>query len=61
MHKELFTKKIEKRFSAGIIGGFTMSQIDGDNYQGHDYKSLFGGLKVSALINNKLSFDVNFL
>ncbi|MDF1695106.1 MAG: porin family protein [Saprospiraceae bacterium] len=55
------TKKVHKRFSAGIIGGLTFSQLDGDNYTGYDYSSIFGGLKVSAFINEKLSFDVNFL
>ena len=54
-------KKIEKRFSAGIIGGLTLSQLDGDGYTGYDYASLFGGLKVSAYLNKKLSFDVNIL
>ncbi len=54
-------KKIEKRFSAGIIGGVTMSQLDGDNYTGYDYRSGFGGLKVSAILHEKLNFDVNFL
>ena len=54
-------KKIEKRFSAGIIGGLTLSQLDGDNYTGYDYTSLFGGLKVSAYLHRKLSFDVNIL
>lgn len=54
-------KKLDKRFSAGLIGGLTMSQLDGDNYTGYDYKSLFGGLKVSAFLHEKLTFDVNFL
>lgn len=54
-------KKGENRFSAGIIGGLTLSQLDGDGYTGYDYKSLFGGMKVSAYLNSKLSFDVNIL
>lgn len=55
------TKKVDKRFSAGIVGGITMSQIDGDLYQGYDHSALTGGLKISAFIHDKLSFDVNFL
>jgi len=53
--------KFEKRFSAGLIGGLVMSQIDGDNYTGYDHKTAFGGLKVSAKLHEKLTFDVNFL
>jgi hypothetical protein len=53
--------KVDKRFSAGLIGGLSMSQLDGDNYTGYDYKALFGGLKVSAFLHDKLTFDVNFL
>ncbi|MEM9547411.1 MAG: porin family protein [Bacteroidota bacterium] len=53
--------KLGKRFSAGLMGGFVMSQIDGDNYTGFDRRTVFGGLKVSARILDNLSFEVNLL
>ena len=47
--------KVENRFSAGILGGLTMSQLDGDNYTGFDHRAVFGGLKVSTYLHEKLS------
>lgn len=59
--QRIHRKQDKKRFTAGMIGGITFSQLDGDNYTGYDRRSLFGGLKVSAFLNQKLSFEVNLL
>jgi hypothetical protein len=50
-----------KVFSAGLIGGLNFSQIDGDDYTGYDKRSLFGGFQAIARINDRWSFNVNFL
>lgn len=56
-----YRKTVKQRFSAGLIGGVSFSQLDGDSHTGYDHKNVFGGLKVSARLNYHLSFDVNLI
>lgn len=40
------SEKITQRFAVGLVGGFNVSQLDGDNQTGWDKFGLIGGIKV---------------
>lgn len=59
----LSTVSISQRFKAGVIGGFTTSQVSGDQLSGFNKSGFeFGGL-VSAQLSQKfdLSFQIIFI
>jgi hypothetical protein len=49
-----------ERFAAGLILGYSFSQIDGDDYTGYDRGAPLFGFQVSTQIHRKWSLDVNF-
>ncbi len=50
----------QQRFKAGLIGGFNLSQIDGDNAAGYERIGMMGGVRGVAILSNKseLSFEL---
>jgi len=52
----------QQRFYAGLMAGFTASQIDGDDSAGFNKPGLTAGVKASAFLNDKmdLSFEILF-
>lgn len=54
-------KKVKHRFNAGLVLGFGLSQIDGDQYTGFDKVGLRGGLKGSIYIHPRLDIVVGLL
>ena len=52
----------QQRFSAGVIGGLTASQIDGDDSAGFNKVGLTGGLKATTFLTDKMdiSFEILF-
>ena len=56
-----YQKKRIDRFAAGVLAGYTFSQLDGDNYTGYHQQKPYAGIQVSSYLSPNLSFDVNFL
>jgi hypothetical protein len=51
----------ERRFTAGLILGMNASQVDGDLLAGFNKIGLTAGARGSAIINDKLDFNLEFL
>ncbi len=50
-----------QRFSAGIVGGFNASQIDGDGLAGFDKVGLTAGIKAIVNLESAIHLNVEFL
>lgn len=50
-----------QRFSAGIVGGFNASQIDGDMLAGFDKIGLMGGVKAVVNFESRFAMNIEFL
>ncbi|MDQ3018055.1 MAG: PorT family protein, partial [Bacteroidota bacterium] len=50
-----------QRFSAGIVGGFNASQIDGAQLAGFDKLGLTGGLKAIVNFESRFALNIEFL
>jgi len=51
----------ERRFEAGLIGGFNMSQLDGDHLIGFNKIGINAGGRVSAVLGKKLRLNMELL
>jgi len=54
-------KRVKHRFNTGLIIGFGLSQLDGDQYTGFDKLGLRGGLKGAMYLNDRLDLVVGLL
>ena len=59
--KKTKSDKITQRFAVGLVGGFNVSQLDGDNYTGWDKLGLTGGIKVVTQLKSTLKFNIELL
>jgi hypothetical protein len=54
-------KKQQSRFSAGVLLGVNLTQIDGDLYTGFNKAGLRGGLEGNIFLSNLLDLNVGLL
>lgn len=51
----------QQRFKAGLIAGFNLSQIDGDNAAGYERFGLVGGVRGVAILSKKSELSLELL
>lgn len=51
----------QERFKAAAVGGFNLSQIDGDNFSGYDKFGICGGLRASVFFSKQFRGDFEML
>ncbi|MEM1318699.1 MAG: outer membrane beta-barrel protein [Bacteroidota bacterium] len=51
----------DQRFKAGLIAGFNLSQLDGDQYQGFDKFGLHVGVRGVAIISPRVEISTEIL
>lgn len=52
---------VERRFKGGIVGGFNLSQIEGDEAAGYNKIGLQGGVRVAIILKEKMDLGVEML
>lgn len=52
---------VERRFKGGIVGGFNLSQIEGDDAAGYNKIGLQGGVRVAIILKEKMDLGVEML
>ncbi len=52
---------VERRFKGGIVGGFNLSQIEGDEAAGYNKIGLQGGVRVAIILKEKMDLGVELL
>lgn len=52
---------VERRFKGGIIGGFNISQIEGDEAAGYNKIGLQGGLRVAIILKERMDLGIEML
>lgn len=50
-----------QRFLGGVVGGFNLSQIDGDLLQGYNQVGFNVGARVATVLSNKWQLSLEFL
>lgn len=51
----------QSRFKVAVVGGFNMSQIDGDNFVGYKKFGWNGGLRASTIFTENIQLDFELL
>ncbi len=51
----------QSRFKVAVVGGFNISQIDGDNFVGYKKFGWNGGLRASTIFTKKVQLDFELL
>lgn len=51
----------QRRFKAAAVGGFNMSQLDGDKLGGYNQIGLHGGLKVFTVLTDRWEISLGML
>lgn len=56
----LFSPFFSQSFRGGVIGGFSLNQIDGDTYGGYDKAGIIAGLVVDRKFSTSFSMSMDF-
>jgi len=52
---------VERRFKGGIVGGFNIAQIEGDDAAGYNKIGLQAGLRVAIVLKEKMDLGIEML
>lgn len=52
---------VERRFKGGIIGGFNLSQIEGDDAAGYNKIGIQAGARVAIVLKEKMDLGIEML
>ncbi len=52
---------VERRFKGGLVGGFNLSQIEGDDAAGYNKIGLQGGARVAIILKEKMDLGIELL